>query len=38
MRDMTVSDVERLTGVADAEAALAMTEDAFRAFYPIMLQ
>ena len=32
-RDMTVSDVERLTGVAEAETALAMTEDAFRAFY-----
>jgi len=32
-RDMTVSEVDRLAGVADAEAALAMTEDAFRAFY-----
>jgi len=32
-RDMTVSDVERLAGVAEAETALAMTEEAFRAFY-----
>ena len=32
-RDMTVSEVDRLAGVADAEAALAMTEEAFRAFY-----
>jgi RNA polymerase sigma-70 factor (ECF subfamily) len=32
-RDMTVSDVERLAGVAEAETAFAMTEDAFRAFY-----
>jgi len=30
---MTVSDVERLAGVADAETAFVMTEDAFRAFY-----
>ncbi|HEX5071197.1 MAG TPA: sigma-70 family RNA polymerase sigma factor [Vicinamibacterales bacterium] len=33
IRDMTVSDVERLAGVAEAETTLAMTEDAFRAFY-----
>jgi len=32
-RDMTVSDVDRLAGVAEAETALAMTEEAFRAFY-----
>jgi len=32
-RDMTVSDVDRLAGVTGAETALAMTEDAFRAFY-----
>ncbi len=32
-RDMTVSDVERLTAVAGGDAALAMTEDAFRSFY-----
>jgi RNA polymerase sigma-70 factor (ECF subfamily) len=32
-RDMTVSDVERLTAVAEGETALAMTEEAFRAFY-----
>ena len=32
-RDMTVSEVDRLAGVTGAEAALAMTEDAFRAFY-----
>jgi RNA polymerase sigma-70 factor (ECF subfamily) len=33
LRDMTVSDVERLAGVADAETAFVMTEEAFRAFY-----
>jgi RNA polymerase sigma-70 factor (ECF subfamily) len=32
-RDMTVSEVDRLAGAADAETALAMTEEAFRAFY-----
>lgn len=32
-RDMTVSEVDRLAGVAEAETALAMTEEAFRAFY-----
>jgi len=32
-RDMTVSEVDRLAGVTGAETALAMTEDAFRAFY-----
>src|SRR5580765_752584 len=32
-RDMTVSQVDRLAGVAASETALAMTEDAFRAFY-----
>jgi RNA polymerase sigma-70 factor (ECF subfamily) len=32
-RDLTVSDVERLSVVAEGETALAMTEDAFRAFY-----
>jgi len=32
-RDMTVSEVERLAGTAQAETALAMTEEAFRAFY-----
>ena len=32
-RDVTVSDVERLTAVAEGEHALAMTEEAFRAFY-----
>ena len=31
-RDVTVSDVERLTAVAESES-LAMTEEAFRAFY-----
>jgi len=30
---MTVSDVERLAAVAEGETALAMTEEAFRAFY-----
>ncbi len=30
---MTVSDVERLAGVAEAETAFVMTEEAFRAFY-----
>lgn len=30
---MTISDVDRLTVVAEAETALAMTEEAFRAFY-----
>lgn len=30
---MTVSDVERLSVVSEGEAALAMTEEAFRAFY-----
>src|SRR5689334_20929515 len=30
---MTVSDVERLTVVSEGETALAMTEEAFRAFY-----
>ena len=30
---MTVSDVERFTVVAEGEASLAMTEEAFRAFY-----
>ena len=33
IRDMTVSDVERLDGVRAADASFAMTEDAFRAFY-----
>jgi RNA polymerase sigma-70 factor (ECF subfamily) len=33
IRDMTVSDVERLDSAAAAEASFAMTEDAFRAFY-----
>ena len=32
-RDVTVSDVERLTAVAEGEHALAMTEEAFRSFY-----
>jgi hypothetical protein len=32
-RDMTVSELERLAALADAEAAFPMTEDAFRAFY-----
>ena len=35
-RDMTVSDVERLTAIAEGEApamAMSMSEDAFRAFY-----
>lgn len=32
-RDMTVSDVERLSVVAEGEHALAMSEEAFRAFY-----
>lgn len=32
-RDMTVSDVERLASVADAETTFVMTEEAFRAFY-----
>jgi RNA polymerase sigma-70 factor (ECF subfamily) len=30
---MTVSQVDRLAGVTESETALAMTEDAFRAFY-----
>jgi RNA polymerase sigma-70 factor (ECF subfamily) len=30
---MTVSDVERLTAVAEGEHSLAMTEEAFRSFY-----
>jgi len=30
---MTVSDVERLAGVAESETAFVMTEEAFRAFY-----
>src|SRR5262245_27681749 len=30
---MTVSDVERLSAVAEGESSLAMTEEAFRAFY-----
>ena len=33
IRDMTVSDVERLEAAGVAEASFAMTEDAFRAFY-----
>lgn len=32
-RDMTVSDVERLSVVAEGDTALAMTEEAFRSFY-----
>jgi RNA polymerase sigma-70 factor (ECF subfamily) len=32
-RDMTVSDVERLAPAEETDAAFAMTEDAFRAFY-----
>src|SRR6187401_2180386 len=33
IRDMTVSDVERLAASGVAEASFAMTEEAFRAFY-----
>jgi RNA polymerase sigma-70 factor (ECF subfamily) len=33
MRDLTYSDVERLETIAEAEQALHMDEDAFRAFY-----
>lgn len=32
-RDLTVSDVERLSTTEETVASLAMTEDAFRAFY-----
>ena len=32
-RDLTVSDVERLSSTEEAVASFAMTEDAFRAFY-----
>jgi len=33
MRDVTVSDIERLDAAAERDAALAMDEDAFRVFY-----
>jgi len=32
-RDVTVSDVEHLSSTSEADLALTMTEDAFRAFY-----
>ena len=33
MRDVTVSDIERLDAAAERDVALAMDEDAFRVFY-----
>lgn len=33
MRDVTLTDVERLVALGEAERSFAMTEDAFRAFY-----
>jgi RNA polymerase sigma-70 factor (ECF subfamily) len=33
MRDVTISDIDELTGTGAAEVAFEMEEDAFRAFY-----